>query len=68
MLCLSSSGRAALTDHAKGKKHDPLKKMSTFFTSAKKLSDKCEKQQALDMCVTKSDTLKAEIIWTLSQL
>ena len=64
MLCYKtvelSSGRAALNDHAKGMKHDFLLKISTFFTAAKKLSDKCEKedksnqnkkQQILDTCV-----------------
>ena len=69
-----SSGHVALTDHVQGKKHDAVKKISAFFTLARKLSDKCEKEdksnhnkklQTLDMCVTKSDTLKAEIIWTL---
>ena len=69
---VSSSGHVALTDHVQGKKH-AVKKISTFFTLARKLSDKCEKEdksnhnklQTLDMCVTKSDTLKAEVIWTL---
>lgn len=69
MLCYKtielSSGRAALTDHAKGMKHDFLLKISTFFTPAKK-TDKCEKedksnqnkkQQTLDTCVMKSNIL-----------
>ena len=51
--------------------NDAFKKISTIVTPAKK-TDKCEKeekgnhkkkQQTLDMCVTKSDALKAEIIW-----
>ena len=52
-----------------------LKTINTFFTPAKKLSDKYEKeenyserQQTLDMCVRKPDALKVEIIWTLKSV
>lgn len=66
---VSSSGHAVLTDHVEGKKHDAVKKTSTFFIPARKLSDKYKKkdksdhnkkEQTLDMCVTTSDILKAK--------
>lgn len=50
-----------------------LKKLAHTLLLKKNLFDKCEKQyksnhnkkkQTLDMCVTKSDTLNAEVIWT----
>ena len=74
---LSSSGRSALTDHAKGAKHnEALKNVKIFFAESKKTSSsqplvssesrECliEKQKTLESCV-KSEITKAEIIWLL---
>ena len=75
---LSSSGRSALTDHAKGAKHkEAMHKVKSFWGRA---NDKpyssdssssaantvaTNSQTTLDGCVTKSDVTKAEIVWLL---
>ena len=76
---LSSSGRSALTDHAKGKKHkEIIEKRKVFFkTSSIRTDEKknvsnakndIESQKTLDMHLYNSDTIMAEIIWTLKSV
>lgn len=79
-IVLSSAGRSALTDHAKGKKHnEALNKRNNFFKSPSsknqkvsneqsKCSEAVEKQPTLESFITNSDTLKAEIIWSLKSI
>ena len=75
---LSSSGRSALTDHAKGAKHnEELRKVKSFFQKVKKTSQEqpvstsstepeiSTNQKTLESCVIKSEVTKAEIIWLL---
>ena len=77
---LSSSGRSALTDHAKGLKHtSAVNKVSTFFQSkckkstepknaTSKNSDEGNNNSTLDTFIVNSDTIKAEIIWSLKSV
>ena len=78
-LELSSGGRSALTDHAKGKKRkEIIEKRKVFFkTSSTRTDEKknvsnakndVESQKTLDMHLYNSDTIKAEIIWTLKSV
>ena len=74
---LSTSGRSALTDHHKGKKHlDALNKVQTFFKKPEKeINHKLDKttdpsssgkqQVTLDHLKDSNIVTKAEIIWTL---
>ena len=78
---LSSSGRGALTDHAKGKKHqDALLRVKTFFkkpsthnaqdvdkSPSTSCSDTTSKQTTLHSSGDTGST-KAEIIWTLKSV
>ena len=68
-----------MTDHAKGKKHkEIIEKRKVFFrTSSTRTDEKknvsyakndVESQKALDMYLYNSDTIKAEIIWTLKSV
>ena len=73
---LYSSGRSALTDQAKGKKHkEIIEKRKVFFKTSstraeekKNVSNDVESQKTLDMHLYNSDTIKAEIIWTLKSV
>ena len=75
---LSSSGHLALTDHAKGKKHkEIIEKRKVFFkTSSTRTGENnvsnakndIESQKTLDIHLYNSDTIKAEIIWTLKSV
>ena len=82
MLELSTSGQSALTDHAKGKKHnDSLEKRNRFFKNAKvkKVTTEVGEpssvsnvnppgQQTLEECIGGSDSTKSEIIWVLNSV
>ena len=75
---LSSSGRLTLTDHAKGKRHqDVLTKKTNFFKPRAKTSNSVAEepasncsdgQQRLDDIFAGTDSVKAEIIWTLKSV
>ena len=69
----------ALNDHAKGKKDkEIIEKRKVFFkTSSTRTDEKknvsnakndVESQKTLDMHLYNSDTIKAEIIWTLKSV
>ena len=75
---LSSSGRSALTDHAKGAKHkEALHNVKSFWGKANDKPSSSDSssstantvatnsQTTLDGCVTKSDVAKPEIVWLL---
>ena len=82
---LSSSGRSALTDHAKGKKHlELVDKRNNFFKPKTKSSTENPTQSmeetispndkpgtsknTLEVYFTNSESIKAEIIWTLKSV
>ena len=75
---LSSSGRSALTDYAKGKKHMQMIEkregsLRTSSTRTKKSTEAInekdyEGQKTVDMYLYNSDVSKAELIWTLKSV
>lgn len=81
-LELSTSGRSALTDHAKGAKHlAAVKKVTTFFQpklhkTGQTVSYRCpsdsvlpeNNQETLDTFLITSTATKAEIIWSLKSV
>ena len=76
---ISSSGKSALTDHGKGKKHGnalskvqnsfkPRNSMSSSETAPSIPSVSAEKQSTIDLHLEKSSATKAEIISTLKSV
>ena len=77
MIELSSSGRSALNDHAKGQKHKTsLDRVQNFFkprgtaevrdASPKIVESNPKEQSTLDTHLERSSATKAEIIWSLN--
>ena len=76
---ISSSGKLALTDHGKGKKHgNALSKVQNYFKPRNSMSSSetapsipsvsAEKQSTIDLYLEKSSATKAEIISTLKSV
>ena len=77
---LYSSGRSALTDHAKGKKHKEIlsKKKNFFFFLPKSntphivieepTNSVADGQQTLEDLLVPSDSVRAEIMWSLKSV
>ena len=75
---LSSSGRSALTDHAKGKKHkELLSKKNNFFLPKNKAphivieeptNSVAVGQQSLENVLASTDSVRAEAIWILKSV
>ena len=75
---LSPSGRSALTDHAKGKKHKQiLSKKNNFFLPKNKAphivieeptNSVADGQQTLEDVLVSTNSVRAEIIWILKSV
>ena len=74
---LSSSGRSALTDHAKGKNKEMLFKKNNFFLPKNKAphivieeptNSVADGQQTLEDVLVSTNSVRAEIIWILKSV
>lgn len=79
MIDLSSSGRSAFSDHAKGKKHkNSFDKVQNFFkprgtTEAREINPSnseanTKEQSTLETHLERSGATKAEIVWSLKSV